>query len=556
MSEDRNPQPEPTLQETVQQLELRLARIEKYLHLAPPAAAQKSASGVVDSVSQTVAAGQAEEELEFEVGQNWFAGVGVLVLACGIGFALSLPWGGLPAAAPSLIGCVSAVGLLLFAHFWRKSFELLAGYLRGTGMALLYFSALRLFFFGVAPVLDIGSVVGRGLLVAVVVSNVIVALRQKSQWLLVLALLTGLMTAVAVGSPFFVFAGVSFLAGLAAYAVVRHGWPGLLLFAVPACYLTHLLWAINRPWGGRPYQLLTEPGAGVFFLLGYTVVLAMGSLRRRDRSQEDPLTIFSVLLNCGIGFGLFLLTSARAEPALFAPAHLVATVVYLGLAVAFWRREASRVTTFFYAMTGYLALSMAIAKTFSSPEVFIWLSWQSLVVVATALWFRSRLIVVANFLIYVSIVLAYMVVAKNETGISVGFGVVALLTARILNWQKERLELKTELMRNAYLASAFVVFPYAVFHLVPRVYVSLAWIGIAFGYYLMNFIIRNPKYRWMGHLTLLLTVAYVIVNGFTQLAPTYRIISFLVLGSVLLVVSLIFTQVRARRKGAPKGKSD
>ena len=49
-------------------------------------------------------------------------------------------------------------------------------------------------------------------------------------------------------------------------------------------------------------------------------------------------------------------------------------------------------------------------------------------------------------------------------------------------------------------------------------------------------------------LTLLLTLLYVLVVGLTQLSPTYRIISFLVLGTVLLVVSLIFTQVRARRK--------
>ena len=110
-------------------------------------------------------------------------------------------------------------------------------------------------------------------------------------------------------------------------------------------------------------------------------------------------------------------------------------------------------------------------------------------------------------------------------------------------------------MRNAYLASAFVVFPYALYHLVPGAYVSVSWVGVAVVYYLMNLIVRNPKYRWMGHLTLLLTVLYVIVVGLTQLAPTYRIISFLVLGTVLLVVSLVFTQVRARRKRATDGKS-
>jgi hypothetical protein len=111
------------------------------------------------------------------------------------------------------------------------------------------------------------------------------------------------------------------------------------------------------------------------------------------------------------------------------------------------------------------------------------------------------------------------------------------------------------MMRNAYLASAFVVFPYSLYHLVPRAYVTVSWVGVAVAYYLMNLIVRSPKYRWMGHLTLLLTALYVIVIGIFQLAPGYRIASFLVLGTVLLVVSLAFTQVRARQKRAAAGTS-
>lgn len=92
-------------------------------------------------------------------------------------------------------------------------------------------------------------------------------------------------------------------------------------------------------------------------------------------------------------------------------------------------------------MTGYAALSVAIMKTSAVPEVFVWLSIQSVVVAATAVWFRSRFIMVANFLIYVAIILAYVFLRKAETGISAGFGLVALVSARILNWQKDRLEL-------------------------------------------------------------------------------------------------------------------
>ncbi len=553
MSEPLHTRPDPALPAALQRIEQRLSRLEQQLRLPPlaggvPPAAVRPVASPDSGLLAPVVTAETGEELEFVIGQNWFAGVGVLVLTCGVGFALSLPLAGLPPAAPAAAGLVLAAGLLLGARGSRSNYEQVSGHLRGAGMALLFFSTLRLFFFGAVPVLDLDGLAGRTVLAAAVAVNLALALRQKSPWLLGLALLTGLIGALAVGAPFVVVASIALLAALAAYASVRENWPGLLLGAIPAAYLAHFLWAINRPWSGRSFKIQLEPAAGLFFLLVYAVILAAGSLRRRDRSQEDVGAILAVLLNCGAGYALFLLQSLGLPADRFAAAHVAAALVYVGLAVAFWRSEASRIATFFYAMTGYLALSAAIVRSCPVPEVFIWLSGQSLVVVATALWFRSRLIVVANFFIYAGIVLAYMAVAKGESGISLGFGVVALLSARILNWKKERLELKTELMRNAYLASAFVVFPYALYHLVPRTYVSVAWVGIAVAYYGMNLIVRNPKYRWMGHLTLLLTVLYVIVIGITQLAPAYRIISFLVLGTVLVAVSVVFTQVRARQK--------
>lgn len=198
-------------------------------------------------------------------------------------------------------------------------------------------------------------------------------------------------------------------------------------------------------------------------------------------------------------------------------------------------------------MTGYAALTLAIVKVTHAPEVFLWLSVQSVVVVATAIWFRSRFIVVANFIIFAAIVATYMVLTKQESGISLGFGVVALVTARILNWKQHRLELKTDFMRNAYLMSAFVIFPYAFYHLVAVKYVALVWIALAAAYYLVNVIVRNQKYRWMGHGTLGLATIYVIGAGISRFEPVYRVLSFLVLGATLLTVSFLFARAQRRQ---------
>lgn len=555
---DASPSPDDTPPAVVlARLEQRLARLEKFLDLPPLETGAASVETTAATGETAVApAAPAGEDLEYVVGQNWFAGVGVLVLTCGAGFALSLPFAGLPALVPSLIGYLLTGVLFAAAFFGSKSFELVARCLKGAAMALLYFSTLRLFFFGAVPALDIASGPSRLVLLAAVVLNLALAGRQPSGALVVLALLTGYVTAMVVNSPWWLFAGLTMLAVLVVAAAIRRSVPGLLFMGILGSDLAYLLWMMGNPWSGRPVHLATAPAASVCFLLLYAVIIGAGPLLRRHPRDEDQSGILTAVFNCAACYGLFLGHTFLAFPAEFATAHVVAALVFLGLAAAFWLRCEGRVAVFFYAMTGYLALTAAILKAYPVPNLFIWLSLQSLLVVATALWFRSRFIVVANFLIFVLVVLGYMLTPGRETGISLGFGVVALLTARILNWQHERLELKTDLMRNAYLACAFVVFPYALYHLVPRAFVSVAWVGVAVGYYLMNLIVRNVKYRWMGHLTLLLTVLYVIVAAVTQLTPGYRIVSFLVLGTVLLVVSLIFTRVRGRwRAGSTDGSA-
>ena len=538
--------PEDAAERRIAHLEERIARLEAHVGLAAGESLAPATEAPPPAVFP-VGGGRAEDELEFEVGQNWFAKVGIAVLTVGAGFTLSLPYAGLPAGVPSLIGFVLAGALFALARMWRQSFELVSGHLRGVSMALFYFATLRLYFFGSRHLLGTDTFVGRAVLVLVVAVNLILAYRRRSPGLLGLALVMGYVTAIAVGATGFLLPAIVLLSALVVAGSLKGNWPGLVLAGIPLTFATYFIWAGNNPFLGRPFQFVTSSPLAPFFVLASVGLLAAGPLLRRNRETEDNLTNTAALLTCALGYGVFFVhTLARFAPT-FVAAHLVASVVFLGLAVAFWVRERSRVSTFLYAMTGYMALSMAIIKAAGLPDVFVWLSLQSVVEVTTAIWFRSRFIVVANFLIYAMIVLGYVFVAERETGISIGFGLVALVSARILNWQKDRLELKTELMRNAYLLSAFVVFPYALYHLVPGGYVGLAWVGLAVIYYVLNFVVRNQKYRWMGHATLLLTTLYLVTVGTSRFEPVYRVLSFLVLGTVLLIVSLVFTRLRKRR---------
>lgn len=546
------------------QLEARLARIEARLGLetaserADVAMTQSAPAG--DGHTSQDFAPVSAVQLEQQVEQGGFALAGVIALTIGVGFMLSLPYPRLPAAVPALLGATLAAGLLAAAHFGPRGFGALALQVRGAAMVLLFLATLRLFFFARPVALDLATPLGRTLLMLTVAINATVAWRQRSPWLVLLALVMGCAAVIAINAGWCTALALPLLAAGAVFAAHRGGWPAVGLAAIPLVYATYLTWAVGNPFRGGRFHYAAEPAAAPGLLLLALGIFAAGGLYRRQRDHEDGPTNTAALLNCILGYGCFLVHTAAAYPAGFAALHVAAFGALLGLAALFWLRERSRVSTFFYAMTAYAALSMAIVKASPAPEVFVWLSLQSVVVVTTAIWFRSRLIVVANFLIYAGIVLGYMAMTKRETGISLGFGVVALLSARILNWQRDRLELKTELMRNAYLLSAFIVFPYALYHLVPVRFVALAWVGLAVGYYGMNLLVQKQKYRWMGHATLGLAALFLLLIGSGRLDPVYRVASFLALGSVLLIASLASARAGRRAEahagthpGAPDG---
>lgn len=530
----------------VAQIEARLRRLELRLGLDAEGGVASPAAGhpefFIDHSRATGATGAAKRE---EIGQNGFAMAGVVALTLGIAFMLSLPYPTLPAAAPGLVGIALAGGLLLVARVAQRALGALGQYVRGATMALLFFATLRLFFFGAAPALALASLAGRGALVLALAICAAVAWRSRSPWLVYLAFLLGCAAALIVNAGGFVLAVLPLLALGVALAGRQGGWPLLPVAAIPLVYATYFLWAINNPLHGGRFRYVGEPMFAPWMLLLTTAIFAGDALTRRDRKEEEEgVANASALLNCLLGYAVLLVHSAAAFPGSFAAVQASACAVFLGLGVLFWLREHSHVPTFSYVMAGYLALSMGIVKLARPPEVFVWLSLQSVVVVATAVWLRSRLIVVANFGIFAAIVTAYMLLVDRETGISLGFGIVALLSARILHWQKDRLELKTELMRNAYLVGAFIVFPYALQHLVAARFVALAWVGLAVVYYAMTAWLRNPKYRWMGHGTLILVALQLVFARAGSIDPGYRVASFLALGTVLLVVALTFGRGR------------
>ncbi|MCL4512249.1 MAG: DUF2339 domain-containing protein [Bacteroidetes bacterium] len=525
--------------EVLKNLEARISRIEQHLNLEPVEFKETAEAVVTQRAAETT------DTLEFQIGHYWFAKVGIVALIIGIVFLLLQPYSTLfPAFAP-ILGYILAGTVALFSRYMRKSFPFLSGYLLGSGLVLLYFATLRLHYFSEQPALaDRAPEII--LLLIVVIINLIISSRRKSVYMTALSLTMGYAAALMSEWTYSFFIIVTVMTLLTIYIELKYKWHHLLTYGIVLTYFTYILWFINNPLVGNPLALRASSFGTALFVLLWALIFAAGNFIRGKDQTEDSTVIISSLLN-GLGaYTLYLLTTLTESQEHLAVSHLVASSVFLILAIAFWLREKSRYQTFFYAMIGYAALSVAIIAQFKTPYSFVWLCWQSLLVVSTSVWFRSKFIVVTNFIIYAIIFIAYLVLAGTVSATSLSFGVVALVSARILNWQRHRLELRTELMRNAYLIAAFFIFPYALYYIVPSDYISLSWIAVAILYYVLSLILKSIKYRWMALSTFLLTALYLLIIGITKLEPVYRIVSFLILGIALLIISFIYARTRIK----------
>lgn len=510
-----------------------MARIEAYLRL--------------DREDEVGTAGRpgVEEELEAKLGQEWFAKAGVTAIGVGVAFTLSRPYPGLPPVAPALLGYAAAASFWAAGRLWRRRSATVSGFFDGVAMALLYFGTLRLSFFGGAKAVDQGSAPASVLLSLASVANLAIAWRRKSSWLFALALATAYLTALAVGTPWFALSAIGIVSALAAATGIAIRRISPVATAMPLGYLATVLLALGDPllgWSASPAaNPFIVPGA----ILACVIAFAVGLFPRTEGVHEETIVNAASFFNAAAACGILLLSGLTETGGHFIAEELTASGALLGVAVLYSRKPNS-VGSFLYAIAGHMALSFALIKATPAPEVYVWLSLQSLAVLATAIWFRSRFIVVANFFIFLGILAGYVASAREERGISIGFGLVALGTARLLAWKKDRLDLKTERMRNAYLVVVLLVFPYALYHLVPGAFIGPAWTAAAILYYGLGALLRNRKYRWMGHATLLLTTGYLVLVGTARLEPAYRNASFLLLGAALLAVSLLFKRLRKR----------
>ena len=530
---------------SLKNIENRLSQVETKLQI--------ETEKVEDEVQPTPAAVKpvTDEDLEIRIGEYWIPKVAIMVFIIGMVFFLTFPLKGLSIGFPIAFGYLMTVVVLIASKSLKKSFAHFTGYAVGGSIIISYLTTLRLHFFGRVQL--VSSLEIEMLLLALITAgSLVIAVKRDSVYLTAIALLLAYVTAMINSNAYLFFISLILLSALVVYLTLKYSWRGLLIYGIVLTYFAHLLWFLNNPFFGNALQIVISHQINVLFILVYLFVFSLGCVLRSDKDSEVFNVVLSSFLNAAGGYGLFLIITVSNITAYSGLFHVTAFLLSIIISIAYWVRVKSQYSTFIYAMTAYSALSVAIIFTFSAPSFFIWLCWQSLLVISTALWFRSKFIVLANFIIFIAVLIAYMV-SEGTIGVeSLSFGIVALVSARVLIWQRERLELKTDQMRVAYLLTSFFIIPYSLYYIFPSEFVGISWVGLAMVYYLLSSILKNNKYRLMALGTLLMTVVYLLVFGITSSETMYKIISFLLVAGVLMVISLIYS----RRKSKPKSEEN
>ena len=187
-------------------------------------------------------------------------------------------------------------------------------------------------------------------------------------------------------------------------------------------------------------------------------------------------------------------------------------------------------------------MSIALYGLVGLPKVYLLLSVQSLLVVSMALWFRNKLIVVMNSLLFMTILAIYLFsYQKHDDGVNFSFALVALISARIINWQRSRLQIQTDLIRNLYMIEGFIMVLYALIHAVPKQFVTLSWTMAALLYFLISILLKNVKYRYMALGTMICAAFYLFIVDLARIEIVYRVLALLFLAAISIGISIYYT---------------
>lgn len=482
-----------------------------------------------------------------EYGLAWFGNI--ILLFGGIFLHLFIQSKG-QALLAAIFGYVFVGSMVLLANKIQKSFTYLSSVFTVFAKLLLFYVTVSLHFISSQPFIE-NKYLGLGLLFIIIIYQVYQSIKLKSENHTLLALFFLIITAILSNETHILLPIITLSAAGSVYLLFRFGWSKTLVFSLLLVYFSFFIWVFGNPFINATIKIVSENQFSELYLFLIVAIFSIVFFVKQ-REQDMESTILSVLFLNWLGFSILLafltLMFFKSDyQTLFASVSIYC-VLYSILLKKYspWKYSPA-----IYALYGFVAISITFYGFFGFPMIFLTLSLQSLLVLSMSLLFRSKIIAVMNTVMFVCLVFIYLGFFESVNIINFSFPIVAVISARIINWQQNRLALETQGIRNIYLFVLFFTILYALKKALPGEYVTLSWSIAALVYFGMSILIHNVKYRYLAIATLGATSIYLVLVDLATIDVVYRIIAFLVLAIISIGISVYYVDKSRKKSDEP-----
>jgi hypothetical protein len=532
------------LADKIHAIELRIARLETN---AKPLIINSYDNHVEEENNGFSFKRTTQTHIESNIGEYGLAWLGNFVLFFGITFFVQyLQVSGFKAMS-SVFGFAALTGIFFLAYYFRKSNPYMAKIFNLNGYLLVYYVVLKLHFYTPDPIITNKSI---GLILLLVTTSALLFISVRRQYAVLagLSLILLILTSLLSDSTHVMLPLATIVSIISIVLLYKFGWIRIVSLSIFLVYFTNLLWMLGNPLMGHQAHAITDHQSGFIYLFLIAGIYSLLALMPDKKDYYSGSKIIGNIVFNGVGFlflvSLFILSFFKDN---YVPLTGSIAIFCIAYSIILEVRSNWKITAALYALFGFVTLSVTVYGIYNFPGAYFLLTIQSLLVISLALWFRSKFIVIINSALFIILLIVYLSTSSTVNGINISFSLVALITARIMNWKKEYLTIRTEMIRNFYLIIAFFMGLYTLYHLVPKQYITLSWTLLAVTYFLLGLLIRNVKYRYVALGTMVAAALYLFLVDLARIELVFRVIALLFLAVICIGLSFYYTK-KLRRK--------
>lgn len=518
--------------------------------------------------------------LEIQVGQKWLLVIGILTMVFGVGYFLKYSfeqgWIG-PEGRVAMAYLWGIAFLVAGDRFRAKSLERFGLSLVGGGIAVLYFSAFAAF--QLYHLFD--QTISFSIMVMITVLACVLAVRYDTKWLAVLGLIGGFLT------PVLLSTGQDNQIALMTYMTILNlgllgvafykKWDLLNTLGLIFTYLLYSAWFVQHYQDSKFWPAILF--LNVFYLI-YTFVPFTYQVRKGGRSDERELVLMGINAFIAFGYGFFMIRGLYGIVWVSVITIFYASV-FLSMATYLFRKGMQSLDVFVVLLAkAMLFLIITIPVLFSGHWITIFWSAQGFILVWMAVKLERRSLAAGGYALLLVSILKFLLHDYSEVfhvnvvdGFSIRAGYTYLILERYVTTAlllisiasagmlagRARLNIRVVEGGDAsliFLAFGIVLFIaltvetssffYAYLLQARFAAISVLWTLFSVGLMLIGFRQNSAAVRKISFGLFLVVVLKVFMFDMANISTPYRIISFIILGLVLVGTSYLYHRYKDR----------